>query len=123
IAQTVQATYDGPLVQAQSEPVAELQTEGRHLVGEAKVRRGGPREGDLVGTDAGLHQVDSRVHPLAGPGVGIALGRGGTADRHRAVVAGPIAVVGVNDVKERLLAGANDAVRSEEHTSELQSLR
>ena len=54
--------------------------------------------------------ADSGVHPLAGLRVGIALGRGRAADRERAVIAGAIAVEGVDDVEEGLVAGPDDPV-------------
>ena len=81
----------GPLVQAEAESVAELQTEGGHLVVEAELGRGGPRFGDQVGADAGTHEVDGLVHPLARLGVGVTLGRRGAAHGEGAVVTRAVA--------------------------------
>src|SRR5665213_1332000 len=93
-----------------SEAVAKLQTKGVHLAGETKVSRRGPRERNLVRADTGLDELDRQIHPRSSLGVGLALWRRRTPDRHRAVVARAIAVVGVNDVKECLVPGANDSI-------------
>ena len=61
----VQARDHRELVQADAEPVAELQTERGVLVGEADLRRLGPDRRDLVGRHAGADEVDRSVQPLA----------------------------------------------------------
>src|SRR5258708_17295892 len=50
------AADDWPLVQRQPEAMAELQTEGRHLVRKAELLRLWPHAADLVGADARLDQ-------------------------------------------------------------------
>ena len=106
----VQPGDDRPLVQPEPEAVRELQAERLHLAAEAEVLGLGQQRGDLVGADAGLDAVDPAVHPLARLRVGVALRRGRAADREGAVVAGPVAVEGVDDVEERLVAGADEPV-------------
>ena len=59
---------------------------------------------------ARLHQGDGLVHVVAAADVGVAHGRRRAADREAAVVAGPVAVVAVQDVEEGRVAGAQDAV-------------
>ena len=60
--------------------------------------------------DAGLHQLDRRVDPLAGLLVGVALGVVRLADDERPVVAGLVADERLDDVEERLVAGPDDPV-------------
>jgi hypothetical protein len=90
--------------------VAELQTEGGALVGQADLLRARPHGGDLVGRHARPDQVDRRVEPLAAATVGIELRRRRVADVERAVVAGAVAVEGVDDVEEDLIARAQKTV-------------
>src|SRR6266568_5874855 len=88
----VEPRDDRPLVQAETEAVAELEAESVHLGGEAEFRRLRPHGGDLVGPHTRPHDVDGRVHPLPRPGVGVALAGRCAADAERAVVAGAVAV-------------------------------
>src|SRR4051794_21692832 len=106
----VQARDDRPLVQAEPEPVGELQPERLHLAAEAELLGLRQQRGDLVGAHADADTRDPAVHPLPGLGVGVALGRGRAADREGAVVAGPVAVEGVDDVEERLVAWPDQPV-------------
>ena len=98
------------LVEADAEAVAELQAEARLLVGEAELLRRGPDGGDRVGRHARPHEVDRVVEPLAALLVGVELRLVGAPHRERAVVARAVAHEGVDDVEERLVAGAQQAV-------------
>ena len=93
-----------------AEPVTELQRKGLHLIGEAELARFRPNGRDLVGRNAGAHQVDRGIDPFAALLVGVLLHVGGHADVEGAVIAGPVAGIGVQDVEERLVAGAHHAV-------------
>ena len=93
-----------------ADTVAELEPERVHLVDEAELLGLGPDRGDLVGGGARLDQVDGRVHPLPRPLERVALGRGGPADHERAVVAGAVAAVDVDDVEVGLVARADQPV-------------
>src|SRR6202000_797976 len=92
------------------EAVRELQAERRELAVEAEVLGARQRQRDRVGGYARLDGVEGRVHPLTGPPVGVLPGRRGPDDAERAVVARPVAVERVDDVEERLVAGADEAV-------------
>ena len=59
-----------------------------------------PHRDDVGGGRPRLHQGDGLVHVVAAADVGVAHGRGRAADREAAVVAGPVAVVAVQDVEE-----------------------
>ena len=98
------------LVQADAEAVPELQAEAGLLVGEAELLRGRPDARDLVGRRAGAHELDGVVEPLAALLVGVDLRVRDAADVERAVVARPVAHERVDDVEERLVAGAQQAV-------------
>jgi hypothetical protein len=106
----VQAADHRRLVEPDAEPVAELQPEAGLLVGEALLLGRGPDAGDLVSRHAGAHQVDRRVQPLAALLVGIELGLADAAHVERAVVARPVAHERVDDVEERLVARAQQAI-------------
>ena len=82
-----------------------LQAEGGGLVGEAELP--GPRpQGDYVGRGgARLDQRDGLVHVLPAADIGVALCPGRAADRERPVVARPVAVIAVQNVEERRVAG------------------
>src|SRR5262245_3264218 len=110
IVERVQAADDRSLVQAQTDPVAEVEAEGGHLAVEADLLRLGERTRDLVGRDAGLDERDRFVHPLAGLLVGGELRLRRAADAERALIAGPVADERHDDVEERLIARADDAV-------------
>ena len=58
----------------------------------------------------GPNEVDRRVEPLAALLVGVELGGRRVADVERAVVARPVAHERVDDVEERLVAGAQEPV-------------
>src|SRR6185295_17171363 len=60
--------------------------------------------------DTGLEQRDRAVHPIAGLLVSVLLGLGRAADAEGAVVARAVADVRMDDVEERLVAGADQAV-------------
>ena len=113
VVERVQAADDRSLVQADADAVSELEPERVHLVLEAELRRLGPHGRDLIGADPGLHEVDRGVHPLARAGERVALRLRGAADDERAVVAGPVAVVHVDDVEVRLVARADQPVRED----------
>ena len=97
-------------MQIQPEAVGELQAEGRHFVGEAELVRGRKHVADMRGGGAGLDAFDRAVEPLARLLVGVVLRRRGAADVEGAVVAGAVAHKGLQNVEERLVAGANHAV-------------
>ncbi len=88
----------------------ELQAEARLLAGEAEVLGGRPHLGDLRGRGAGAHLVDRVVEPFAALLVGGQLRARRAADAERAVVARAVAHERVDDVEERLVAGAQQAV-------------
>ena len=106
----VEAADDRPLVQRQPQAVAKLQAKRLHLAVEAEVLGFGPGPGDHVGRDAGLDHVDAGIDPLARLLVGVALALGGAADAEGPVVAGPVAVVGLDDVEEGLVAGTDQPI-------------
>src|SRR4051812_50191022 len=82
------ARNDRPLMQRKPEPMAELQAEGGHLVGETKILRLREYLADLVGGDARLDQRDRLVEPFACLLVGVVLYRRRAPDIEGAVVAG-----------------------------------
>ena len=102
---------DRPFVQRQSESMAELQTECRHLVGEAEIRRPRPDAAHLVGRDAGFDEGDGLVEPLARFFVGVVLRGRGTSHVEGAIVAGAVAHERLENIEERLIAWAQHAVR------------
>src|SRR5919201_2793261 len=104
--QGIQPADDGPLMERQPEAMAKLEAEGLHLVLEAEVLRLRPRLRDRVGGHTGLDEVDAGIDPLACLLVGIALALGRAADIEGPVIAGAVAVIGLDDVEERLVAGA-----------------
>src|SRR6185436_1986543 len=57
LAQRSEARNQRPLVQAETEAVAEVEAEGVHLAGEADLLRLGQRARDLVARHAGLEQL------------------------------------------------------------------
>ena len=105
-----QPREDRLLPDRQPDPVAVLQGERGLLVGEPELLGGRPHLDDVGGRGTGSHQRDGAVHVLAGPDVGVVLGRAGRPDREGAVVAGAVAVVAVQDVEERRVAGPDDPV-------------
>jgi len=96
---------DRPLVQREAEP-------GPNSRPNAVFSSGSPiswavaRAGHLVGGHPGLDHLDGGVDPLPGLFVRVQLRLAGPPDREAAVIAGPVAVVGVHDVEERLLLPA-----------------
>src|SRR5215510_166124 len=110
IVERVQPADDRPLVQAETDPVAEIEAEGGHLAVEADLLRLWERARDLVGGHAGLDQRDRLVHPFARLLVGGDLRLRRAPHTERAVVAGPVADEGHDDVEERLIARADDPV-------------
>src|SRR5207237_7283985 len=101
---------DRPLVECESESVAKLQPERFHLVVEAEVLRLWPGFGDEVGGQPGLDHVDPGIDPLASLLVGVALALRRAAHVEGAVVAGAVAVVGLDDVEECLVTRADQAI-------------
>ena len=97
-------------MQAETEAVAEEQTEGLHLAGEADLFGLGPAGGDLVGRDARPYQRDRLVDPFARLLIGVLLRWRGAADIEGAVIAGAIAVIALDDIEESLIAGADQPV-------------
>src|SRR6185437_9197376 len=104
VVEGVEPADDRPLVQPQSQPVAEQEAERLHLAGETDLLRLGPARRDLVGGDTGFDQRDRCVDPFARALVGVLLRIGGAADIEGAVVAGAISHEGLDDVEERLVA-------------------
>ena len=90
--------------------MAELQSECIHLVDEAEVFGLGPYSGDHVCRVAGPHELDGVVHPLAGLLKRISLRLGSPPDHERSVVAGPVAVEGMDDVEIGLVSRADHSV-------------
>src|SRR5262245_41653642 len=87
----VEPRDDRALVQAEAEPVTEVEPERRYLALEADVLRLRKTPGDAVRGDAGLDQLDGAIHPVASPLVGADLGRRRASHAERPVVAGPVA--------------------------------
>ena len=90
--------------------MGELEAERLHLAAEPELLRLRQQRSDLVGADPRLDAVDAAVHPLPRLRVGVALRRRRGADGEGPVVAGPVAVEGVDDVEECLVAGPDDPV-------------
>ena len=88
----------------------ELQAESFHLGREAEFLGGRPQSGDLVGGDTGLDHGDRRVDEFAGLLVRVTVGVGCAPNGAGSVVAGSVAVEGVDDVEVRLIAGSDEAV-------------
>jgi len=99
-----------PLMQAEPQPVAEVEAKGLHLARKADLLR--LREGarDLVAGHPGLQEVDRLVHPLARLPVRSALRSRRTAYIERPVVTSAIAHERLDHVEEGLVAGADEAV-------------
>ncbi len=97
-------------MQAEPEPVAEVEAERRHLGLETDL--GGFRKHlrHLVGADAGLQHRDRAVHPVARALVRVDLRARRPAHREGAVVAGAIAHERMDDVEIRLVAGTDQPV-------------
>ena len=89
----------------------ELEREGRLLVREPELLRPRPHARHLGGGHAGPHERDRAVEQVAAAAVGVDLGPRGAAHRERAVVAGAVAHVAVEDVEVGRVAGTQDAVR------------
>ena len=88
----------------------ELQPERRKLIRESEALRRRPDFCNDIGADARLDQHDRLVEPFAALLVGIVLRRGCATEIERSIVAGPVALVSVQDVKKRLVAWPEDAV-------------
>src|SRR5215218_6676468 len=99
------------LVEADPEPVPELQSEARLLVREAELLPRRPHARDLIRRRAGADEVDRVVEPLTALLVRVDLRGRDTADVERSVVARPVAHEGVDDVEERLIARPEQSVR------------
>src|SRR6266480_579832 len=106
----VQAADDRSLVECEAQAMPKLQAEGLHLALEAEVLRFRPGFGDQVGRYTGLHHVDPRIDPFARLRVGVALTLRRPADVEGPVVAGAVAVIGLDDVEEGLVAGPDQAI-------------
>src|SRR6267142_589588 len=65
VVEGVETTDDRALVEAETDAVAEVETEGGHLAVEADLLRLRKRTRDLVGRHARLDERDRLVHPLA----------------------------------------------------------
>ena len=90
--------------------MAELQAKGGVLAGKTEFLGLRPDLRDGVGGHPRLDQRDGGVDPLAGLHIGVILHRRGAADVEGAVVAGAIALIALQDVEERLVAGAKVTV-------------
>ena len=90
--------------------MAVLQGERGHLVGEAELLGARPQRDNVGGRHARPHDRDRLVHVLAAADIGITLRAGRAADRERAVVAGPVAQMAVQDVEERRIPRADQPV-------------
>ena len=91
-------------MQGEPKTMSELETERRHLAREPEVLGLGPHGSDAIGRYAGLDQLDRLVEPLAALLIGVALYRRRAADVERAVIAGAVPLVGLQDVEEGLIA-------------------
>src|SRR2546423_10586900 len=113
VLQRVESADYRPLVECESEPVAELQPERFHLTVEAEVLRLWPGFGDEIGGQSRLDHVDPGIDPLASLLVGVALALRRPAHVEGPVVAGAVAVVGLGDVEEWLVTRADQAIRKD----------
>ena len=95
---------------ARPSPWPNCKPKAAQLVGKAEILRFRPDRRHLVGRHARLDQRDRGVQPFAALDVRVALRRRGAADVEGAVVAGAIALVALQDVEERLIAGAEKAI-------------
>src|SRR5713226_4664901 len=98
-------------MQAQSEAMAEIQAECRHLAFETDIGRFGQLLGSLVGAQTGLQHPDSIIHPLPGALIRVTLRLRGTANGESAVVACAVTDEGMDDVEIRLITRTNQPVR------------
>jgi hypothetical protein len=105
IVETHHPTDDRPLMQRKAEAVAKLKPKGRQFVREAQAFRGRPDVRDDVSRDARLDQVDRIVEPFAALLVRVVLGWSRAPQVERAVIAGAIALIAMQDIEERLIAG------------------
>ena len=105
-----QAAEDRFLPDRQTDAVAVLQRKSGFFIGEAELLRLGP-ELDHVGRgDARFDDADRRVHVVAATFVGVDHRRRGAADCECSVIAGAIAIVAVQNIEERRIAGTQHAV-------------
>src|SRR5262245_62308980 len=104
------ARDDRPLMQVQAEAMAELETESRQFVREAKLLRLRPGARNLVGHHAGADQFDGAIEPLTRLLVSVVLRGRSAPDIEGAVVAGAIAHEALQNVEEGLIAGPDQPV-------------
>ena len=97
-------------MQGNAETMAELQRKGLHLVREAELLCLREHRRNLVSADAGAHARNCRIHPAPRSLVGVPLRIRRAADTEGAVVAGAVAHIRLDDVEERLVAGADQPV-------------
>src|SRR5207245_10560917 len=110
VSDRLDAADDRSLAQGPAQAVPELQAEGFHLTPEAKILRFRPGLCDQVGGHAGLDHIDSDIDPFSCLPIGVSLALRCPADIEGPVVAGAIAVVGLDDVEEGLVAGPDEAI-------------
>ena len=104
------ATDNWPFVQCQAQPVTELKAKGLIFVREAKFLGCWPNCGHLIGGHARFDHRDGRINPFACFGIGVGLRRSCAADVERPVIAGPIALIGLQNIEERLIARPDQTV-------------
>src|SRR5712691_12452400 len=94
----------------ETDTMPQLQGERRLLAGEAEFLR--PREclGDLSRRGARLHPADRIVEVITAASIGVDQCLRGASNRKRAVVAGPISVVSVQDIEEHRITRSHHAV-------------
>ncbi len=105
-----QAAEDGFLPYGESHAVPVLQGERGRLVWETELLGPRPDRDDVRRRGTGLDQGDRMIHVFAAACVRIALGHRRAADGERAVVAGAIAQMAVEDVEEGRVAGPDEPV-------------
>src|SRR5207245_5972837 len=94
----------------ETDTVPQLKRERRLLVGEAEFLR--PRKclGDLSRRGAGRHPADGIVEVITAASIGVDQCRRRASNRKRAVVAGAVSVVGVQDIEEHRITRSHHAV-------------
>src|SRR5690348_17658009 len=97
-------------MQRQPETVTKLQSERRHLIRKTELLRSRPDLRNRISRDTGLDQRDGVIQPFAALLVSVVLDRRCAPNIERTVIAGPIALIRLQDIEERLIARTQDAV-------------
>jgi len=95
-----QPADDRLLPDREPDAMSQLQGEGCLLVRKSELLRAREGISDLSGGGPGLYAADGVIEVIAATGIGVDQRLRSAADGERAVVAGAIAVVGVQDVEE-----------------------